>query len=109
MDYSKLSDFEINKRVAEVLEILDYTVEDKGVRVRVNAGPMVVPCPFDPCNNPSDALPIIVENEIGITFGTEQGSAVAVVGKDFYQHVESKNKLLRAAMVVFLMMKEKQD
>ncbi|HHD7737741.1 TPA: phage protein NinX family protein [Providencia rettgeri] len=60
--YTKLSDFEINKKVA--LHVggfaLSITVVDDRYKTEGNRGN------FDPCNNPSDAMPIIIENGISM-------------------------------------------
>ena len=102
-DYSKLSDDEINSRVAETLPIRftyysDYiwNTEDE--------------CRFDPCNNPSDAWPIIVENNIAIvpyrhTIPQAWPTKFGIASKFL---VEDKNPL-RAAMIVYLMMKESEN
>ena len=58
---------------------------------------------FDPCNNPSDAWPIILENKITI-------EPIVCFG-DLWQanikhHKELCENPLRAAMIVYLMMNE---
>ncbi|CAM3451022.1 DUF2591 domain-containing protein [Klebsiella variicola] len=53
MDYSKMSDFEINKRVFSlVMNGRDWNRQGSGV--------------FNFCNNPADAWPIITANKISI-------------------------------------------
>lgn len=113
MDYSKLSDFEINKRVAEALGVKMTGNVSEGIFV-YSESEIIIASPitgrsvrFDPCNNPADAWPVIVENRICITFGSGAGSALRVRGGNTYQYVASKYKMLRAAMIVFLMMSEK--
>lgn len=62
------------------------------------------------CNNPADAWPIITENRIGVIPAPEHGAwraAHRVIGEDsnprhFTQHANP----LRAAMIVFLKMKD---
>ena len=116
MDYSKLSDFEINNLVANVL--LDdnshwstWVANDGRSKVWfVDESKNNEPILFNPCNNPADAWPIILENKI----------TVDPIGEawhhnphpqDYYYHegicnnVSDKNPL-RAAMIVFLKMSE---
>ena len=122
MDYSKLSDFEINKLVAERAGlgmdngygfvdsnsnlvcydvILDAECEARAIEVRVNY-----------CNNPSDAWPIIVDNTIDIEFADEKLGGVGQASKyiegdtDIFCEFNDNNKALRAAMTVYLMMQE---
>ena len=65
---------------------------------------------FDPCNNPTDAWPIILEYKIGINTigikGDEDRVWWAELTFDVYgdnHYAEDKNPL-RAAMIVYLMM-----
>ncbi len=60
---------------------------------------------LDYCNNPSDALPIIIENKIAIEWFTDGERALcsAQDGDVIYQSTNP----LRAAMIVFLMMNGK--
>lgn len=129
MNFSKLSDFEINKRVAEAYGLLIQEIDDTsslGMTTEFHEKyPSVVwvadlDCStgqqsepwwqFDPCNNPSDAWPIILENEINIeknSKNTEYWRSVTweqINGCEFKtinQHTD-KNPL-RAAMIVYLM------
>lgn len=71
---------------------------------------------FDPCNNPSDAWPIIVENEITIAkhVSSDEWEAYGGGYEVNYDHeIEScrnaefmDNNPLRAAMICFLKMKD---
>lgn len=111
MDYSQLSDFEINKRVAKALghEIDDerYGLASVGVFYRDG----VTYKSHDYCNNPADAWPIIFSNKIS-TYAMlkvdKRGSwgAEAFYPNDVYSFNDNP---LRAAMIVFLTMKEKQS
>ena len=92
-DYSKMSDFEINKAVSTVLGM-----DVSGATEENNMMYGYVP---DICNNPSDAWPIIFENEISLVV-VEDGVWVARFGSVFD---ESSNPL-RSAMIVYLMMKD---
>ena len=107
-DYSKMSDFEINKAVATALgmDVSGATEENNIMYGYVD----------DYCNNPSDAWPIIMEYQISIVKyeGPEKwdahGGGVCVD----YDHCiisssdcsYSNKNPLRAAMIVFLMMKD---
>ena len=92
MDYSKLSDFEINKRVFNVvMSGRSWDKQGKGS--------------FDYCNNPADAWPIILQNKIDLTFGEDvhevlKGCCIASRRNLSYTH----DYPLRAAMIVFLIM-----
>ena len=95
-DYSKMSDFEINKAVTTALGM-----DVSGATEENNIMYGYVP---DICNNPSDAWPIINIERIGV-YPSE--------GPDFMPWIAAKNAFsvtdknpLRAAMIVYLMMKE---
>jgi len=118
MNYSELTDFEINKIVAERLghtNIIKTTIcppIDHGATLQVHlrdGGVMRV----DYCNNPSDAWPIILENDIGFINGKSNPRAFRNGNTRLYRSVSSvfyqKDgshliNPLRAAMIVYLMM-----
>lgn len=91
--YTELSDFEINVKVAKATH--------ETYRCSASMGYVTVNYDiFDPCNNPTDAMPIIIENEISMiksSGGWMCGSGCNVA--------ENKNPL-RACMEVFLMIKD---
>ena len=77
MDYSQLSDFEINKRVAEIVYSIEVLADDiyaKDIPFAYHRDEQVfifIDEPlssawrsYNPCNNPADAWPIIVGNDI---------------------------------------------
>ena len=107
MNYAELSDFEINKLVAEALG-LDGEIYVDCVNPAVNA----LKCSQrkDYCNNQTDAWPIILEHEISVIF--DMGSIMASRSVAFDGPFCSTEgdvfdlNPLRAAMVVFLMMNE---
>lgn len=104
-DYSALSDFEINALVAHH-EFGGYETCDGAVYVDSKAGgENVVPVSgiFDPCNNPSDAWPVIIGNKIG--FCTAWNDWYAHDDRKYCNFISDKNPL-HAAMIVFLMMKD---
>lgn len=111
-DYSKKSDFDVTCMVAKFIhpdaELLDVNRGKKESSITLKFGPHGY-VGFDPCNNPSDAWPIIVENNIAIVpcrhaipqaWPTKFGIASKFL-------VEDRNPL-RAAMIVYLMMKESE-
>ncbi|RFS80596.1 DUF2591 domain-containing protein [Leclercia adecarboxylata] len=120
MDYSKLSDFEINKLVGDVVfkglwscrpgssgnnsESWYYGNADTSLNP-------LSPLP-DYCNNPADAWPIITRNYISLMYEESLGKWCA--GKPYWVDgcewqldidVIDENPL-RAAMIVFFMMQE---
>ncbi|WP_272669051.1 phage protein NinX family protein [Providencia sp. PROV066] len=101
--YTKLSDFEINKKVAEKLLIPHYVIKDKVL----NAGNDSV---YDPCNNPADAMPIIIENGIAIRpYKTATPVAFNAEIGEFYGHTIYNENVLRAAMELFLLIKDTEN
>ncbi len=92
--YTELSDFEINKKVAERL----FLKFSDCYSVILVDGEI-----FDPCNNPQDAMPIIVEN--GISIIKSSGGWMCGSG---WNVAENKNPL-RACMEVFLMIKDAEN
>ncbi|MGF7408475.1 phage protein NinX family protein [Providencia alcalifaciens] len=107
--YTGLSDFEINKKVSLYVGgfALSLTVVDDEYKTEGNRGN------FAPCNNPADAMPIIIENNISLRAPTitdrwkaefidEYGNYVG------YRRAMNKNPL-RAAMELFLLMKDAEN
>lgn len=110
--YTELSDFEVNKKVAEKLG-LAYEVTRYGVVTRMSNKEQWRE--FDPCNNPSDAMPIIIENGISIMFVTGCNAWVAGIADwvdgcewQVSPEIERMNPL-RAAMELFLLMKDAEN
>lgn len=100
MDYSKMSDVEINHAVASVLPGRYITYPGHVMNSETEED-------FDPCNNPEDAWPIISEHNIAVvpyrhTLPQAWPTAFGMVSKFT---TEDKNPL-RAAMIVFLKMQE---
>lgn len=96
-DYSKMSDFEINKAVATALgmDVSGATEENNIMYGYVD----------DYCNNPSDAWPIMEECKIGLAFVNGEWRASSV--KAGY-HEYSDKRALKSAMIVYLMMKDEE-
>lgn len=118
-DYSKMSDFEINKLAAiatghNQLGSLGWRgLKDGEFNEVMVRGPLKIGG-FDPCNNPADAWPIIVANNIDIIQDNGQGCALATnsaiqmfQGDDV--HISQDENPLRSAMIVFLMMQESKN
>lgn len=116
--YEQMSDFEINKAVAKICCPDSYEVNSGYVSVRREGidlfdNLITYRCEVDYCNNPNDAFPIMLKHEIAISpygFGKEfpnyeeyKDMWFAMKDKDWY--IDDKNPL-RAAMIIFLMMKE---
>lgn len=103
--YTKLSDFEINKKVAITFHKNSDFIEqydNKTIYVDGNV--------FDPCNNPSDAMPIIIENNISLRAPTITDRWKAEFIDEYGNYVGYRRTLnknpLRAAMELFLLMKD---
>ncbi|MFJ5981946.1 phage protein NinX family protein [Enterobacter cancerogenus] len=122
MDYSQLSDFEINATVFEALHggSPDRKEGNDGAMLLVSfeadvvdgdiVEVEVVRGSFNPCHNPADAWPIIAENKISIyaaILGDSRGDWGAEAS--FTEHYHFHNNPLRAAMLVFLMMQGSKD
>ncbi|AMO81095.1 phage protein NinX family protein [Obesumbacterium proteus] len=139
-DYSKMSDFEINCKVANALGMTkhfffldaedefddDIEPSERGPiwQTRehfVNGYRPSNGNPFNPCNNPSDAWLIICESLISISphykFTDESEEYIAHSNEWVADNVMSDGKSfrykdinpLRAAMIVYLMMKESEN
>lgn len=119
MDYSKMSDFEINMSVALALgakEVVPGIFIDDNRRYefekpRGKAGNKFF---FDPCNNLADAWPIIQSNGISIVkYGhgmwLASSDAYWVDGVEWQIDGENHPNPLRAAMIVFLQMQESDN
>jgi hypothetical protein len=117
MDYSKLSDFEINKLVAERLawkspKCKNVTFENGCFWVE-SYGFSAFPIESY-CNNPSDAWPIIVENKISLL--ESSGEWEASIDFEGVEEIHGTDEMLskftghknplRAAMIVYLMMQD---
>lgn len=123
MDYSQLSDFEINVAVFEAIHngSPDYKECENGdmvfvsfegdivngdaVEVEVERGS------FNPCVNPADAWPIITENNISIILDNPSMPCATDNARDLFDDAGPNvgvayDNPLRAAMIVFLMMQD---
>lgn len=98
-NYYEMSDFEINKAVAEKLGM-----DVSGATEENNMMYDYVP---DICNNIVDAWPIIFENRITVNpYDNPSEGWFATYDTSFF--IDSENPL-RAAMIVYLMMKDEEQ
>ena len=101
-DYASMSDREIAEKIGRAIglgNIGGCLYIKNGVWTR-----------FDPCNNPADAWPILLENHIAIApyknaTPCAWPSAEGLISK----HVTEDVNPLRAGMITFLKMKETQN
>ena len=124
VDYSKLSDFEINSAVHNALlsepysmlfmgnDRIEWTSKD-GRKIVTDRVPYTKNGVHDYCNNPADAWQIIVENGISLVkfrdMWEADPDACFVDGVEWSINGECHQNPLRAAMIVFLMMKESEN
>ena len=124
MDYSQLSDFEINKAVAISVGFPCYYGDGSytnnlgliGAIVKgKNTSGLFMVGEFNPCHNPTDAMQIIVGNSISLRAPRyKEGWTADFTGSDEdvndgfeIDYFESRHQNpLRAAMIVFLMMQD---
>ncbi len=109
-DYSAMSDFEINLAVAQQMpSIIGISERQRSLTDAVFYNEVENVKYFDPCNSWADAGPIIQDNGITVAcfknimataWDSQKGLAFGAVFKGANP--------LRAAMIVFLMMKEQQ-
>lgn len=107
--YRDKSDFEINKAVAEITIYGDWYLSPTDERpftffnYGINSS-KTVELP-DYCNNPADAMPII--NEYGISLIYQEGEFQFATNDG---NIEcSISNPLKAAMIIFLMMKDAEN
>jgi hypothetical protein len=115
MNYDEMSDFEINMAVADAIGLFWHSRPNKNKEGKWLYSENYHLCDTklhpavdlpDYCNNPSDAWSIIIESKINIDFreSISAGPMCRVSGNSEVYHVD-KNPL-RAAMIVFLKIKE---
>lgn len=113
-DYSKMSDTEIAQKVFFWLS--NNFCQNSGLAHINNDGFFFfdnwnVKRKFDPCNNPADAWPIIVDNGISlecVIVNRHEKTWRAQFKPAYVKHHANDKNQLRAAMIVFLMMQEKK-
>ncbi|MDE9519709.1 hypothetical protein KKJ17_18815 [Xenorhabdus bovienii] len=118
MDYSTLSDFEINKRVAQYIDITPDNIFDNEEMIFKPVGNDKFE-KFDPCNKPEHAMPIILENNINLIHGENElaelfdhHSAYTIndlgklIASDSLKGIKS---IYRLGMEVYLMVKDAEN
>jgi hypothetical protein len=117
-DYSKMSDLEINGRVAKATQKIGDFTQARGkafIHEHKDVGEFKNICigwkEYDPCNNPADAWPIIVTSKIWLRemYGMWDCKGFPNQPHPSGQVSSSDANPLRAAMIVFLMMKESEN
>ncbi|HEK0789145.1 TPA: DUF2591 family protein [Proteus mirabilis] len=96
--YTELSDFEINKKVAEKLGIdHDYVTFQPFKRYT-----------FDPCNNPSDAWQLMLEAKLSIhpDFNNDCESWIV---RNIHIPMVSEANLSRGISIAYLLMKDAEN
>ncbi|EMH1212385.1 DUF2591 domain-containing protein [Morganella morganii] len=113
--YRDKSDFEINKAVAEKTG-KPFSLNGEIIFVKAGVPSGIVPYSviFDPCNNPADAMPIIIENKICMAYDVfaeerDGGNWVAQPAYGFSDERVRGDNYYRAAMICFLMMKDAEN
>lgn len=103
-DYASMSDQQINREVQKLTGM--GCMSGNGVLIIADGRWRT----FDPCNNPADAWPILLENHIAVApykYATPCAwpSSEGLISK----HVTEDGNPLRAGMIVYLKMKESKN
>ncbi|WYC18310.1 DUF2591 protein [Citrobacter phage vB_CfrS_K1M] len=110
VDYSKLSDQEINLRIADILNPDSTVIESKSRPPSACITGHLPSLWVDYCNNPADAWPIIKENMISVCAYRQANYGMKEVSwweaDNFCEHITRDDNPLRAAMIVFIMMQD---
>lgn len=109
--YHDKSDFEINKAVAVALGKVIGIRLDSNIIYLIGGDELIE---FSPCNNPADAMPIIIENKICMAYDVfaeehDGGNWVAQPAYGFSDERVRSDNYYRAAMICFLMMKDAEN
>ncbi|MDM3744989.1 DUF2591 family protein [Proteus mirabilis] len=109
--YNKYTDLQINELVATRLKKKCLLTEES-VLAYMDSGYRT----FDPCNNPTDAMPIIIENKISLLAGDSNfwcaryGEWTLLPHPSGIEFIEKAQVIndspYRAAMELFLLMKD---
>ena len=108
MNYEEMSDFDINRLVAINRGGYQGHVEhmQHGVKESDRASHGLLFTERDYCNNPSDAWPIILDSKITVRpWNNDEWQSFTMDGYD-YDFMAWHENPLRAAMIVFIMMRE---
>ncbi|WP_140180850.1 phage protein NinX family protein [Providencia stuartii] len=104
--YTELSDFEINRRIAEMDTKNRYVYFEKEQTIfrKFNNGQTQK---FNPCNYPNDIVPIIIDKKISVYFVSDNIGWAARDSNTDYGELECTDKnYCRAAAILFLLMKD---
>ncbi|HCT8175435.1 TPA: DUF2591 family protein [Proteus mirabilis] len=113
--YTELSDFEINKKVADLVLNGEYIASEEKQEVylaTMDGGEFLPIAYLDFCNSPTSAMPIIIYNLISLMADmSEDGGSTWWCASDISNGITSRYKSnpLRAAMEVFLMIKDAEN
>lgn len=105
-DYAAMSDGEIAEEVAKFIELGDRKQKGEGILYVKNN----VWTRFDPCSNPADAWPILLEHHIAVVPFDKSMPCAWPAGEGLVsKHLTEDENPLRAGMIVFLKMKEAKN
>jgi len=112
-NYEEMSDFEINKLVAQHLHDEDWwhkynTVLTMQLKPTDSGGMELRKFPVNYCKNPSDAWPIILESKFKVDPRRSSPKLDWMVSLDDQIYAVDKNPL-RAAMICFLKIKDAEN
>lgn len=122
--YSEMSDFEINKLVAFHYLSCDYQQNEAEQLIELvgvigDGADYYIYGKYDPCNNPADAMPIIIDNNIDLLNGDNvmpelfgHHSAYVLLGFNRQIAVDSRKEdktIYRLGMEVYLLMKDAEN
>ena len=108
MNYDDMSDYKINRKIAWLIFGADKIIH-RNPKSQSSILMHGMQGELDYCNNPSDAWSIIIDNKIGITHGSRMCSVVTVTENEFIKMPCTSEKILRAAMICFLKMKDAEN
>ncbi|HEI7947505.1 TPA: phage protein NinX family protein [Proteus mirabilis] len=102
--YTELSDFEINKKVAEYLKLNTIAYE----RTEIVLFDDMDATPFDPCNAPSDAWRLILDAKLSIhpDFNNDCNSWIV---RNVHIPMVNENNLARGISIAYLLMKDAEN
>ena len=107
MDYSQLSDFEINKLVAVNLNLTLMAEDDTAIpSVRVDDRKGRKSFYADYCNNPSDIMPLMIEHKISLSWTGSYWQALPPLSNHTGGVRGGKDDPLRTGAICFLRMME---
>ena len=106
MNYKSMSDFEINKLAAGLVSLIineEQMCEAKKIKSSVMVNDIVNSFEFNPCENPSDAWPIMNDASIIIDRDSCQAHVSSYFNPSFVIYCKNDEKeILRASMIAAL-------